>query len=748
MLAVSLHELKQYLKKHLLKILNGAFIATLVFAAFSIYCLKDIRFDSNFEKFFPEESEEARFYKNHRKVFGSDSDFLMLAIPSDSSWINEQSAELIINLKKRIQNLDSTLSITSVFDLKYPIISSTGFFEIPFITFDSSRTGSLNISNERLRNSLKPFISDNQKIVNLIIEHRFFPDNAVAEEYLKSIEHQLAALGISNYYLAGKIRFENIYIKESIKELAIFVGISIVLVILFLTYYYRSFFAVAITVIILLLTILFTISTMILFGKDLDIMSIVLPCILFVVTTSDVIHFFNEYDHQLNDSRKLRLIQTIKVIGEAIFYTSLTTFVAFISLIFSPIKPIQDFGLFTAIGVAYAYIITLIIAGFFVLKFQIHQFKKSSISLKLFELLNFSKGHIYIRLLLLALPFVIWGISQVNIDDKVLSDLSPNHEINNDINFFNEEFGGFRTLEIQFSKNDTSTLIDTETLDLLYKADSVLNGYYSEYSSFSLIKLVYLLNMANNGGNFDFYKFPVTVDEKSIIVSQLQSMLKSKRFRSLITKDLNYLKWTVKMPDNGSKVNLEKYQSVEKDLKNVLNGKLNFRLTGTSYIIDQNNLILISSLFKSLLFNTLFVFLLFVLLFRSLRLAMWGIFCNIMPLLIIAAVIGFAGIDLTISNSIIFTIAFGIAVDDTIHFLSRYKIERRTKETNHAILETLKKSGKSMIITSLVICSGFFVLTLSSFKTTSMLGWLITLTMLFALFFDLIILPHLIKKSN
>jgi predicted RND superfamily exporter protein len=740
--------LKQHLKKHIGKILNGAFIATLFFATFSIYSLKDIRFDSNFEKFFPEQSEEARFYKNHRKVFGSDSDFLMLAISSDSSWINKQRAELIINLKKRIEKLDSTLSVTSVFDLKYPIISSTGFFEIPFISFEGELNDSFNITNQKLRNSLKPFISDNEKIVNLIIEHRFFPDNTQAEEYLKSIEHQLADEGITNYHFAGKIRFENVYIKESIKELAIFVGISIVLVILFLTFYYRSFYAVAITVIILLLTLLFTISTMILLGKDLDIMTIVLPCILFVVTTSDVIHFFNEYDHQHNESRKLRLIQTIEVIGEAIFYTSLTTFVAFISLIFSPIKPIQDFGLFTAIGVAYAYIITLIIAGFFILKFPIHQFKKSNINLKLFKSQKFSDSPKYVRLILLSLPIIFWGIYQISIDDKVLSDLSPDHPINNDINFFNKEFGGFRTLEIQFSKNDTSSLIDLETLDLIYKADSVLNAYYPEYSSFSLTKLVCLLNMGNNGGNFDFYAYPTTVDEKLIIVSQLKSVLKSKRFRSLITKDLNYLKWTAKMPDNGSKVNLEKYQRVEKELKNVLNGKLNFQLTGTSYIIDQNNLILISSLFKSLLFNTFFVFILFILLFRSIRLAVWGIFCNIMPLLIIAAIIGFAGIDLTISNSIIFTIAFGIAVDDTIHFLSRYKIESRTQKTKDALTETLRKSGKSMIITSLVICSGFFVLTLSSFKTTSMLGWLITLTMLFALFFDLIILPHLINKSK
>jgi len=169
---------------------------------------------------------------------------------------------------------------------------------------------------------------------------------------------------------------------------------------------------------------------------------------------------------------------------------------------------------------------------------------------------------------------------------------------------------------------------------------------------------------------------------------------------------------------------------------------LQYKITGTSQLIDLNN----SYLSKSMIFGLLIAFgviaLIMGILFRSVRIIIIALIPNMLPLLMIGALMGFTGIPLKVSTSIIFTIAFGIAVDDTIHFMSKLKLElAKGKSMLYALKRTYLSTGKAIIVTSIILCGGFVTLIFSGFLGTFYIGVLISLTLLFAVVADLTILP-------
>ena len=172
---------------------------------------------------------------------------------------------------------------------------------------------------------------------------------------------------------------------------------------------------------------------------------------------------------------------------------------------------------------------------------------------------------------------------------------------------------------------------------------------------------------------------------------------------------------------------------------------LKVHLTGTGHLLDKNMSSLAKNLTFGLVIAILLVSLLMGFLYKSVRIVLIAIVPNVFPLLMLAAVLGFVGIDLKVSTAIIFTISFGIAVDDTIHFMSKFKLElNKGKTFLYALKRTYLSTGRAIVLTTLILCSGFLLLMLSDFLGTFYVGLLLSLTLLFALISDLFILPVLL----
>jgi predicted RND superfamily exporter protein len=216
--------------------------------------------------------------------------------------------------------------------------------------------------------------------------------------------------------------------------------------------------------------------------------------------------------------------------------------------------------------------------------------------------------------------------------------------------------------------------------------------------------------------------------------------------QSVITPDFKMARLRSIIPDIGSRKAHKEDLKFEKFMKETPGlDKIEYKLTGTAELIDKNNRSLIYNMAKSMVIALLAVSIIFLILFRSWRMVLIGLIPNLIPLLILSGTMGYLGINMKMSTAILFTVAFGIAVDDTVHFLSKLRMEKRNeKSLLYAIKRTYLTTGKAMIIMTLLLCVGFCVLALSSFQALKIVGTMISFTLFFAMINEMILMPVLI----
>ncbi|MDX5345990.1 MAG: MMPL family transporter, partial [Hymenobacteraceae bacterium] len=338
------------------------------------------------------------------------------------------------------------------------------------------------------------------------------------------------------------------------------------------------------------------------------------------------------------------------------------------------------------------------------------------------------------------------GISLIRIDATMLDDLSEEDPIRQDFMYFEQNFSGVRPFEMHLITGPEHEIFDLEVLQEIEKLESYLQSEYGLNFIASPLTVIKAANRSLNGGSNTYYKLPESKAELNKITRRLRGLAKREEFTRLITEDLQEGRLTGKMSDIGS----ARANVLNDSLQHFIQKKLNLKvlqpkLTGSAVLLDKNNEYLTRNMMEGLMIAFLVIGGIVGLLFRSWKMLLLGLIPNVLPLLMIGAVMGFGGVNLKVSTSIIFTIAFGIAVDDTIHFISKLKLELLSgKSLLYAIKRTFISTGKAIIITSVILVAGFLSLMLSSMDGTFYIGLLISLTLVFAVVADLFLLPVLL----
>jgi len=491
-------------------------------------------------------------------------------------------------------------------------------------------------------------------------------------------------------------------------------------------------------------------------GKNLDIMTILIPTIMFVVGMSDVIHILSKYLEELRYGKdKISAIQkTMKEVGLATFLTSLTTAIGFLTLLTAGIRPIREFGVYTAVGVMLAFILAITFLPallFFLEKPKIVNTQND----KLFWykwlhnlLLSIIKHRIAILITTITLSIIsIYGISKIEINVKLIDEVNEGDPLKEDFLFFEKNFGGGRPFEFTiWLKDSTKSILDESVLKDLNKIQNYLEKDFHVKQIFSPISVVKSLNRSIHAGLPFYYNIPTDSLENQKITRLLKIASNAKALNNLITPNQLQARFTGKIDDIGSKYMIQKTDSMYLFLEQNLDPSIyGYKVTGSAALIDKTNFYLSKNMLEGLLIAFVAIAIIMSLLFKSPKIILVSLIPNIIPLLLIGGLIGFWGIGLKMSTSIIFTIAFGIAVDDTIHFLSKLKIElSKGKSMLYAIKRTFISTGKAIILTSIILSGGFLTLILSSFNGTFYTGLLISLTLIFAVFADLLLIPVLL----
>ena len=334
---------------------------------------------------------------------------------------------------------------------------------------------------------------------------------------------------------------------------------------------------------------------------------------------------------------------------------------------------------------------------------------------------------------------------QLNVNGYLLDNLPIDHPIQQDFAFFDEQFGGSNPLEIYLeSGNVSSSLLDYEVLGEIEKLELKLRESFGEIQFISPLSLVKSLNQAQNQGNPSAFTFPSR--GQHLRMSRYFNQMLQMDGPKVLSPDQKSGRISSRVADLGSLEMGKKRAAILEFVQKEINPELlRVRWTGTAYLIDRGHESVTRQMLQGLFVAFVVVGLIGGILFRSMRLSLILLIPNIIPLVWMLGLMFLLGIEFKLTTSILFTVAFGIAVDDTIHFMSKLKTELDAgKSFLYAIKRTFLEAGRAIMLTSAILVAGFVLLGFSKFGVTHFTGLLISFTLIFALLADLFLLPVLL----
>jgi len=349
------------------------------------------------------------------------------------------------------------------------------------------------------------------------------------------------------------------------------------------------------------------------------------------------------------------------------------------------------------------------------------------------------------------------GLSRIDVNNFLLEDLKDSDTLKKEFVYFEDHFAGGRPFELAIILRDGAQIFDLDVLGDLEELETYLGSTYGVGSLLSPARIIKTANREMQGGSDAYFTLPSEQADVDKLVRTVKRFDKDSVLQLFVNESRAIARMQGKVGDLGAREFAKRNAALTNFMDDELaDRKFDIRITGTANLVDLNNESLAVNMTIGLGISFIVVAIIIGMLFKSVRMVIVCLIPNIMPLLMIAGYMGFTGIDLKVSTSIIFTIAFGIAVDDTIHFMSKLRIElAKGKTMLYALKRTYLSTGKAIIVTSIILCSGFFTLVLSDFLGTFYIGLLISMTLLFAVLADLFLLPVLImlffkrtKKDN
>lgn len=728
----------------------------ILLTVFFAFQLPKTTLNYNFEEFFPAQDEETDFFFSHRALFESDNDFILIAVERENGIFDQEFLKKVNAYAKALDTLPNVQFTRDITNEKETFIYSGGSTgQRPYIHLDSLNflRDSLNIyKNKELINTL---VNAKGTAVSIFLRHKDFLSKKKSEQLVADVKAVSNEFDFENVRFAGRSVGQLYYVNTMITEMTTYVGMSILLVIVFLIISFKSLWGLMVPQIVIVGSMIWIVGIMALIGKPINILLIVLPSIMFVVAMSDVIHLMSKYLELLRSGlSKLDAIKTsFKEIGMATFLTSLTTSIGFFSLLFVNVIPIQDFGLYTGIGVLIAFVITYSTLPFLFYLTKIPEVGKRDdrnfwkpIMRKVF-LITMRNRKIIPWIGIIVTVVFAYGASLIVVNNFIMDDVSEESTVKQDFDYFDSKFGGVRPFELAITlKDSTESMWSIERLKEIEKVEKYLINEYKVNVNTSLVQYLSILNRASYAGNTDYFE----VTDSKTDLRRYKRMLKiadqGKFIRSVLDSTENTTRINGGVPDWGNIKATEENEKFYAFLKKEnLEEHLKIHVTGTAHLLDRNMSYMSSSLVEGLAFAIIVVSILMALLYRSFRMLIISIIPNVIPLIVIAGIMGYFGINLKITTAIIFTISFGIAIDDTIHFLSNFKLElKKGKSKIYALKSTYLGTGKAIVLTSAILVGGFSMLLMSSFMGTYYMGLMICITLVVAVLSDLFILPLLL----
>ncbi|KAA3625906.1 MAG: hypothetical protein DWQ02_20775 [Bacteroidetes bacterium] len=733
-----------------------ALIAILMAAlAWAVYLLPGTRISQNFSTYFPDEDPDLELYHKMIAELGDEDNLLSVVVNKKSTIFDSIFLKKFHQFTHAARELPHVANAHSLTTLNEPRKTPFGVLTDPLIHFEnpeSYTSDSLRlIRDNRIKGRL--FSKDFQSLV-VILEFEKELSSNLSEPIISSIEELSMIFGFE-IHMMGRKYFEVTYNRISNKELKKSLALCLGLMILMLGFLYRSVWAVVLPVLVFVFSVILFLGFLVWIDHPLDSMTNLAPTILLIVSISDVIHFFSKYESRIKagDDKQTALTITIQKIGLALILTSFTTAIGFLTLMTSSLPNMRKFGVEIAAGVVITFLVTMILVPF-----VLHAISKDSIHLRtdwfhwwerraaaIWRIIN-SRPQWIIRTVLLLVAISAFGLTRINTNNFFNSSVPKGHTFNQAVDFCEEHLAGVRTFEIALLPKRGLTLNDINVLKEVEKLHTYIDSLPLVNAVVSPVTYYQTLNRSWHGGNENKYVLPENQQEINRLERRFEKSGNS-AFQTVVNQKKSFGKISGRMNDIGRQKVYDLNDQVQVWIdENMDKALLDVRIIGASAMADKIQEHAIRNMFTGLGWALLVVSLLIFLLYRDWKIVLVVLAVNVLPLLITGAIMALLGLELKFGTSIIFTIGFVIAVDDTIHFIGRYLRERADQSVEAACKTTILETGRAMLLTSIVLFFGFAQLITSGFQEAKSVGILVSIMLVFALLVDLFVAPLLILR--
>ena len=735
---------------------------------------KNVGMTYNEANLLPKNHKANKDYTQFLNIFGEEGNLVVIGIKDKTfftpkaykAW-NElmtnlkshKEVELVVSLNdlKKLQKNDTLekFELVSLIDQKKTVdpkylaeIKRQLFNDLPFYE---------GLLFNKKSGSIRSAIYINKKVVNSPIRKEFIL-NVLVPEVDKFEKKTGVDLKVSGMPYIRTINTENMK-----GEIGLFIGAALFITSLIFFLFFRSHRATFISICILIVGVMWSFGTLGLFHYKITILTAIIPPLIIVIGITNCIFLINKYQQEIKTHRNQAkaLQRVISKIGVSTLMTNLTTAIGFATFMITGNDLLYEFGLVTSINVITVYLLTLmvvpIVYSFMPLPEEKHlnHLSKNYLSaiLNWVENLVRNKRNLIYSIYGLLLVFSIIGVSQMKVSGSLIGEMPKSASFFKDIVFFEKEFNGVMPLEIMINTKRKKGVMKASTLRKIDELQNTIDSIPELSKPVSIVNLVKYSKQAFYNGNPEYYTLP-TSQEQAFILSYAKNATKGSKdnlMKSYVDKTGQYARITTFMKDIGT----EEMAKIEKKLNARINkifpkDSYEVTLTGKALVFQKGTTYLITNLIESLIFAILLIAGLMAYMFRSWKMIFASVVTNILPLCITSGLMGYFGIPLKPSTILVFSIAFGISVDNAIQFMAKYRhdlIQNRGK-IEKAVISSLHETGVSTFYTSVVLIFGFAIFTLSSFGGTIALGGLISVTLTFAMFANLVVLPALVLTTE
>ena len=751
-------------------ILRNRYLVLIIIAGITTFLasqMKHMKFSYTEANLLPENHIANLEYNKFLEIFGEEGNLVILGV-KDPTIFTPRKFNAWNNLVDKFddrEEIDFTLSIADVQELKKdkknrkfvlePLYEKDPTTEKEVLAIKKQLFEKLPFYDNLLYNketgTLQTAIYIKKEIINTKARRAFIFN------YLKPTIEQFEKETGLNVRVSGMPYIRTLNAKNIKDEMQLFVGGALAITALIFFFFFRSFRATFITLFVVIIGVVWAFGFIGWFGYEITVLSALIPPLIIVIGVPNAVFLINKYQQEIkkHGQQAKALQRVITKIGNATLMTNITTASGFATFVFVDSKLLREFGILASVNIISIFILALLIVpvlySFMPLPKKKHL---SHLETKWIEnvvnwmekMVKHRRITVYFTTVIIIIVSII-GVYKIRVSGSLIEDMPKSMEFYKDIKFFEKEFGGIMPLEILIDTKKDKGVMKLSVLKKMDKINETIESFPELSKPISVVNLVKYSKQAYYKGNPKYYQLPTGQEQSYIFAYTKNSNSDASMLKTFVDSTGRYARITTFMKDIGT----DKMDVIQKRLKAVIDKefpseKYSVSITGKALVFIKGTNFLITNLVISLSLAILLIALFMAWMFRSPQMILISLIPNILPLLITAGLMGYFNIPIKPSTILVFSIAFGISVDDTIHFLAKYRQELLASKwkVKPSVYAALRETGVSMFYTSIVLFFGFLVFTLSSFGGTIALGGLVSVTLLLAMVSNLILLPSLL----